>query len=684
MLGFAAGLNYQPVSSRGHATQVMVLMPRVRWISLLALLTTMAVLAAACSSSVSVPSVLADPSDLSHAAEFGSPTQSPTNDSVATGSGPLGTASSSNPGPTGSPTTVPAVDDAATCRELDPSLALVGQARLPAACDGVDNELLRQRREATPGETISTSNAPIAVTTADPAAPWFASFRAPSKDRSPPSPYDEDGYENEFETWYLDELDAETLWNDDGWFHWWVRFSTFSIGYLRVPAWLKAEVIVAVIDTGTTEHGDFADKFVGSDGIQEFAWIDEPCHRTDSYGHGTEVASLIAAEPRNEYGIAGVAPRARILPIHVVDWLFEADTEACEGPSGEKLKYDEAVIMAISRGADVINLSILSGWYGEYQIGSAMGSARLIHEDLFGTMDQLEIAIRLARQAGIIVVAAVNNCGDPDEIPNSTCPQQDFVDKRNFPAAYPGVIGVGSIDSSGYRANFSSSNEDVDIVAPGDNILTIKQEVPEGLILGPVMGNSYATALVSGVIAHMKARYPKASISAIEDALYSTARRPSGLPNRYPNSSGKSIEYGWGVIQPVDAIEKLGELMRQRSLQASTDSISGEWSPVLAAGVSAQGSRSSDGEECKSRQCRHLHVVLQGAPSGHYTIECWSSLSNEAWGTDVWLWPTSTLWRKGGCWFGFPEEQVWVRVTDAHGTARNSNIITWPHTPPEG
>ena len=90
---------------------------------------------------------------------------------------------------------------------------------------------------------------------------------------------------------------------------------------------------------------------------------------------------------------------------------------------------------------------------------------------------------------------------------------------------------------------------------------------------------------------------------------------------------------------------------------------------TLTAGGDASGAQWPG---CSSEHCRHLTISLQGAPAGIYDIECWSSRDNTPWYTGRWRWPSSGLWTEGGCWFGYPGEQVWVIVD---GT--KSNVITW-------
>ena len=67
----------------------------------------------------------------------------------------------------------------------------------------------------------------------------------------------------------------------------------------------------------------------------------------------------------------------------------------------------------------------------------------------------------------------------------------------------------------------------------------------------------------------------------------------------------------------------------------------------------------------------------QGWEDADYDVACWSSLDTERpWYSDRWHWPSSPNWSKGGCWYGFPGEQVWVVI---NGNAK-SNVVTWPQS----
>ena len=102
--------------------------------------------------------------------------------------------------------------------------------------------------------------------------------------------------------------------------------------------------------------------------------------------------------------------------------------------------------------------------------------------------------------------------------------------------------------------------------------------------------------------------------------------------------------------------------------------VEGPTSVMVAPGASAQGQPG-----CDTRHCRHLSITLD-APEATYDVECWSSRDDEPWGTGRWHWPSSSRWAQGGCWYGYPGEQVWVTVAGV-----KSNTITWPAatTPPQ-
>ena len=181
-----------------------------------------------------------------------------------------------------------------------------------------------------------------------------------------------------------------------------------------------------------------------------------------------------------------------------------------------------------------------------------------------------------------------------------------------------------------------------------------------------------AAPLVSGIVAHMKARYPHASPDQITEALRETAVHP--IPYR---RGIKTHDYGHGTIKPKAAIEALDEILRRDSAPPTTVTPPTTTLPAVPSSVTLTVGGSAQGwQACRSEHCKHLSISLD-APAGEYDVECWSSRDPEPWYAGTWSWPTSALWTEGGCWFGYPGEQVWAVVDGI-----KSNTVTWPADTP--
>ena len=343
--------------------------------------------------------------------------------------------------------------------------------------------------------------------------------------------------------WFLDVVDVKDLWD------WW-------------PA--GADVTVAVIDSGVDNSNvDLVNRVIDTGHV---------CHRQPLDGHGTHVAGIIAAERGNSGPLVGVAPEARILPIKVhfaehYQWVEPLGRRLFHTGAKDQDCDDQvptltaAITRAIDAGADVINMSLR--W--------------TLEQDDEG-QDTVELAIRAAAMEGIVVVVSAGNCGsnDPENLESNGC---DMRHERTRPAIYPAVIAVAATGDDRMRAPYSTSNQDVDIAAPGGGgeangighsvlreviLSTWPTTVPCGVMVPdqPVgtcwyFGTSMAAPVVSGVVAHMKAHYPEASVADIQYALYSTADRT----NDYTSKSYRH-DYGHGFVNPVAAVRALEGLDR--------------------------------------------------------------------------------------------------------------------------
>ena len=190
---------------------------------------------------------------------------------------------------------------------------------------------------------------------------------------------------------------------------------------------------VGIVDTGIDQaHEDLQGKTancarsgggllpIGGGSIQEGSCADDN-------DHGTHVAGTIAATANNGKGVAGVSFNSQL-----------AICKALGGPLGSGATSDVAncINWTASKGVKVISMS-LGG----------------------GSSTTLQQAVRNADDTAIVIAAAGND-GDGT---------------LNYPAAYPEVVSVAATDNRDQRASFSNANADVEIAAPGVDILSTRR-----------------------------------------------------------------------------------------------------------------------------------------------------------------------------------------------------------------
>ncbi|GAA3105572.1 type VII secretion-associated serine protease [Streptosporangium carneum] len=242
--------------------------------------------------------------------------------------------------------------------------------------------------------------------------------------------------------------------------------------------------------------------------------------------HGTAMASLIAGAGKGKGGLLGVAPEARILSLPLI--LREETPEGDFVPPEEDSRTREdsplarAIRYAADHGAKVVSMSL--GAYGAHRA----------ERD----------AVSYALSRGVVLVAAVGNDG------GSVYSVNNDTSFWNFPAGYSGVIGVGAVDEADEPAGFSSDNLSVLVSAPG---VDVPVAIPGGGY-GSSDGTSSAAALVAGVVALIKAKYPDIPPHLVSRALTSTA---TSAP-----TAGYDDHVGFGVVDASAALARAGELMR--------------------------------------------------------------------------------------------------------------------------
>ncbi|WP_461063059.1 type VII secretion-associated serine protease mycosin [Streptomyces pseudoechinosporeus] len=221
---------------------------------------------------------------------------------------------------------------------------------------------------------------------------------------------------------------------------------------------------------------------------------------TDTVGHGTKVAGIIAARPAAGTGFVGLAPEAKIIPIQQND---------AEG-HGTADTLTQAIRYAIQAGAGVINIS--------QDTSNAVKPT-----------SDLELAINEALAQDIVVVASAGNDGLGGNV------------KETYPASYKGVLAVASSDRNNERASFSQAGEFVGVAAPGVDMIST---VPEGGHCSD-NGTSFSAPYVAGVAALIKAKHPTWTAQQIVAQIEQTAER---------TIAGHDRLVGWGVVDPVRAL----------------------------------------------------------------------------------------------------------------------------------
>jgi subtilisin family serine protease len=299
------------------------------------------------------------------------------------------------------------------------------------------------------------------------------------------------------------------------------------------PAWQVTEgsgVTVAVIDSGV--YPDVSD-LSGSTVTQgpNFTGLNTSPNNSNWGQHGTWMASIIAGHGHDggDDGIMGIAPEAKILSIRVIPDKSDPGYQTYNNEPEQRIQDElaDGIMTAVKDHAQVISMSI--GY------SAPSGAVRA--------------AIMYAYQHGTVLIASSGNSGGDDTQHGNASAGMAPV---SFPAEYPGVVGVGAVTINGTAASFSSENLSVQVAAPGSGV---PAQGRNGLYY-TVDGTSPACALVAGVAALIKSRYPTISPALLTEALTSTAQQsPSGSYN---------VHTGFGIVDADAALLKAGQLMQER------------------------------------------------------------------------------------------------------------------------
>jgi hypothetical protein len=240
------------------------------------------------------------------------------------------------------------------------------------------------------------------------------------------------------------------------------------------------QVTVAVLDgTVDTSHPDLAGRVTtGPSFVQDGCTDAKP----QQLAHATAVAGLVGAITDNNIGIASLGWQARVLAVRVLD----------DCGVGTASEVSAGIRYAADHGARIINLSLA-------------GEPNPVLAD----------AVTYAQGKGALVIAAAGNDGKTEPV---------------YPAAYAGVLAVGSTTRDGTAAStFSNHGAWVDLVAPGETIVSTSTDTTG---YAEFTGTSFASPIVAGAAALVFARHPAFTGADVSSRLTRTAAKLSGTNGR--------------------------------------------------------------------------------------------------------------------------------------------------------
>jgi type VII secretion-associated serine protease mycosin len=280
---------------------------------------------------------------------------------------------------------------------------------------------------------------------------------------------------------------------------WWM--ANWHVPQQAWPLSEGAGVTVGVVDTGVQASIPDLRGVVlrGADTLRDSGNGDRDFASSQD-GHGTVVAALIAGQGRGG-GPVGIAPRAKILPVHASD------------PNGSVQSVAAGIKYAAQHGAKVINISLAA------TAVPTPTSCDPVMQDA--------VAYALSRNGVVVAGSGDTNKEGPGPIEPASC---------------AGVLTVGGIEPNGSLWPDSTRQPYVSVAAPSDHIFVVGMDGRTGT---SGAGTSYSAPLVAGAAALIRSRYPSMPWYQVDQRIIDTAIAVKPVPND---------GYGYGIMDVSRAV----------------------------------------------------------------------------------------------------------------------------------
>ena len=333
--------------------------------------------------------------------------------------------------------------------------------------------------------------------------------------------------------------------NDEMFYKQWYLKNSGSVdpssggGYAKIGADIKMidgwnietgneDIIVAILDSGIKDdHPDLRGRIwnnkneIPNNGIDDdengyiddvrgwdFAYDDK--RPDDGFGHGTNIATVIAANINNSIGFAGIDGKCKVMNCKNLN----------NDNSGEYSWWSESIKYAVDNGARIINMSEGGDDYSKV----------------------LKTAVDYANDKGVLITAAMMNKGD---------------DRDYYPASYKGVFAVGATDTDDKRCRKfswgggSCWGSHISVVAPGNKIYGLDYENDQNYEVY-WSGTSQSTAVVSGIASLLLAQNSSRTNEDLKRIIKNTSKDLVGDPRE--DKPGWDKFYGYGRVDSYAAL----------------------------------------------------------------------------------------------------------------------------------